>query len=291
MQSRHHRFLPIVTSIALLLTFVSNVFSADVKSKPKPEYPPYATVLKGFEKIVSTADGKKSLYTIWVRKKDNQMYAELPSSFASKKYFFATTLASGDKFAGLQGRDILAYWRKYDKRLALISPNIEIRSSGDSGSKSSVKRLFTDRLILDVPIVTKGPSGGPVIDMDSLLVGHSASFFGQRFNTRLVAIKKAKAFPENVELAFEAPDASGKLMTLHYSISALKSSKGFKSRAADTRIGYFTTAYSDFGKYSSDETRIRYINRWNLKKADPKLKLSPPKKPLIFYIEHTTPVR
>ena len=36
---------------------------------------------------------------------------------------------------------------------------------------------------------------------------------------------------------------------------------------------------------------MRYINRWHLEKADPKLKLSPPKEPIVFYIEHTTPIR
>ncbi len=71
----------------------------------------------------------------------------------------------------------------------------------------------------------------------------------------------------------------------------MKPSDGFKPRKADQRVGYFTTAYSDFGKYQDDETRVRYITRWHLEKADAKLKLSPPKEPIVFYIEHTTPVR
>ena len=34
-----------------------------------------------------------------------------------------------------------------------------------------------------------------------------------------------------------------------------------------------------------------YINRWHLEKRDPKLKLSPPKEPIRFYVEYTAPVR
>ena len=34
-----------------------------------------------------------------------------------------------------------------------------------------------------------------------------------------------------------------------------------------------------------------YINRWHLQKRDSKLKLSPPKEPIRFYVEHTAPVR
>ncbi|MEZ6317232.1 MAG: hypothetical protein R3B49_00560 [Phycisphaerales bacterium] len=33
------------------------------------------------------------------------------------------------------------------------------------------------------------------------------------------------------------------------------------------------------------------MTRWNLEKADPSLKLSPPKQPIVYYIEYTTPVR
>src|SRR5690606_13357796 len=36
---------------------------------------------------------------------------------------------------------------------------------------------------------------------------------------------------------------------------------------------------------------VRYANRWHLEKRDPSLKLSPPKEPIVYYIEHTVPVR
>ena len=85
--------------------------------------------------------------------------------------------------------------------------------------------------------------------------------------------------------------SNGNLKTLHYSISKIEGTPVFKPRKADQRIGYFTTSYSDYGKYEGDDTEVRYINRWHLEKRDPKLKLSPPKKPIVFYIEHTTPVR
>ncbi|HID22690.1 MAG TPA: DUF5117 domain-containing protein, partial [Planctomycetaceae bacterium] len=283
--------------------------SAPTKTtKPKPEFPPYSQILQGYEKVVSTADGQKSFYTIWIRKKDGQMLGELPRGFESQRHFIAMTVSSGDRFAGLQAGDMYVYWRRYDKRLALIEPNVSIRSTGDPESKNSVRRLFTDRVVLEVPILTIGPGGGPVIDMDALLVGQASKFFGPSvrvLSKNLVRIVKAKAFPQNVEIAFEVPVArpvrvrpslsgktsAGTLQTLHYSISLIPTNSKYKPRKADERIGFFTTSYSDLGKYSDDETRVRYINRWHLEKRDPKLKVSPPLKPIVFYIEHTTPVR
>ncbi len=297
---------------ALLLCAAQSSAQDDKDKKEGPEFRPHADVLKDFKRVTAPND-EKSLYTIWVREKDSQMFAELPSSFASDRYFIALTIASGERYAGLQSGDLYVYWRRYDKRLALIAPNVGVRSTGDDESKASVKRLFTDRVLLDVPIETIGPGGGPVIDMDQLLIEQSHLLLGrpiidQRLK-RVYSIKSAKAFPNNVELAFEVPTVpdpldrfdpqrqvkveppqSGRLQTLHYSISRIDASPGYKPRLADQRVGYFSTVYVDLGKISDEETRIRYINRWHLEKRESKLKLSPPKKPITFYIEHTTPV-
>jgi hypothetical protein len=270
-----------------------------------PDYPPYPEVIKDYEKVVSTMDGKPSMYTIWLRRKDNQVLAELPPDYVARKYFIAMTVASGDTYAGLQAGDMYVYWRPYDKRLALMEPNLGMRTSAPE-AQSSVKRLFTDRVILDTPILTMSPQGGPVIDLDAVLVGQSARFFGTPItNAGLVTVKTAKAFPQNIEVSFEAPmaggggrfhflgggDAGGRLKTIHYSISVIPDSTGYQARVADQRVGYFTTTHTDLGKYKDEEKRIRYVNRWKLEKADPSLALSPPKEPIIFYIEHSTPVR
>jgi len=256
--------------------------------------PSWEDVSKGFEKVRSTADGD-SFYGVWVNRQTNQMLAELPRGFQNQKHFFAMTVAGGEIFAGLQLGDYYVYWKQYgDDRLALVAPQISVRSSGEQGSRDSVERIFRDRVILDVPILTRGPSGQPVIDMDDMLVGQASKFFGRRaagLQRQLSEISKAKAFPQNVELAFDVPDRNGTIKTFHYSISLIRGTPGYQTREADTRVGYFTTSYRDLGKVKRDEVARRYINRWHLEKAEPSLKMSPPKEPIVFYVEHTTPVR
>jgi hypothetical protein len=46
---------------------------------------------------------------------------------------------------------------------------------------------------------------------------------------QLATIKTAKAFPGNVELAFEIPMADGLLKTLHYSISEITPNPGLQA--------------------------------------------------------------
>ncbi|HRQ73501.1 MAG TPA: zinc-dependent metalloprotease [Phycisphaerales bacterium] len=255
---------------------------------------PFDEVSKGYRKVVSTADGSESFYGLWVREKDGQMLAELPRGYDRQRHFIAMTVAGGDIWAGLQAGDRYFYWKRYGNRLAMIEPNYGTRSTGDQESRSSVNRIFTDRVILDIPILANGPSGQPVIDMDDLLVGQASTFFGGQSrgaNTRLATIAKSKAFPENIEVAFEMPVQGGILRTFHYSISLIPENTGYKPRQADNRVGFFTTSYRDLGKFDEDEKWVRYVNRWKLEKADPKLRLSPPKEPIVFYVEHTVPVR
>ncbi len=266
------------------------------KPKKKPDFPPFSKVSEGFTKVVSTADGGKSLYTIWTREKDGQMLAELPRNIEKQNLYIATTISAGIPTAGIQFGTFYAKWKKYDKRLALLAPNLEVRTTGDQESKNSHTELFTDRVILDIPIIAKGPSGGYVIDLDELLVGKAKSFFGgiaSGINSKLVTISKAKAFSKNVEISITAPvrPNNNRLTTFSYSFSVLPERTGYKPRKADPRVGYFATAYQDLAKVPDDDSYTRYINRWKLEKADPKLKLSPPKEPIVFYIDHTVPIR
>ena len=281
----------------LMLTLLAALPAWAQDSKPekkkKPEFKSVADVTEGYTEI-EVQDGSTPFFRMWKKDSTGSLLAELPADYASSKtrHFIAPTVAGGEEFAGLQADSFYVYWRKYGKRVALVAENLSIKGS-DEESKSSVKRLFTDRVMLSVPIIAMDSGKGPVIDLTGLLVGNASTFLGSKYRPQssLVKIKKAKAFPHNIEVAFEVPMSNGNLKTLHYSISRIRGTDGYKPRKADQRIGYFTTSYDDYGKYESDETAVRYINRWHLEKRDPDLKLSPPKKPIVFYIEHTTPVR
>lgn len=262
-------------------------------SKRSDDFRPWAEVSKDYERVISTTDGD-TFFGLYRRSRDNQMLAELPRGWQSQKHFIAMTLPTGEIFAGLQAGDIYCYWKRIDKRMVLVAPNLDVRSTGDRESKAAIQNHFTDRVIIDVPIECMGPNGQPVIDLDQMLVGNIGTFYGGMAagaNPRLATIAAAKAFPKNIEVAFNLPTAGGRLKTFHYSISLIEENPGYKPRVADERVGYFTTSFRDLGKFRDDQVSVRYINRWHLEKADASRKMSPPKEPIIFYVEHTVPIR
>jgi hypothetical protein len=278
-----------INKTILITSLVLSVASTSI-AKPKK----FEEVNEGYTKVVSTIDGATPLFGLWKNAKEQQLLAELPRGWNRKKFFIAVTPSAGVTFAGLQGNEAYVYLRQYDDRLAFISPEISVRSTGDKSSKDSVDTIFTDTVLIDVPIVATGPSGQPVIDLDDLLVGNASKIAGsvaRGVNKNLASISKAKSFPKNLEVAYEMPTSGGKFKIIHYSISEVPERGSYKPRKADERVGFFGTTFRDLGQYHDEDKWIHYINRWDLQKRDSKLSLSPPKKPIVFYIEHTVPVR
>lgn len=254
------------------------------------DLPKFEDVSKDYTKVVSTADGADSMYTLYRNSKEHQVLAELPRNFSNQKIFIASSIAGGSSYTGWQWNDTYCYWRRINDTLVLMEPELQYKARGNTHIEASVNRTYSDRVLLSVPVVTNGPNGGPVIDLDALLVGNS-SRFALRVDPRLTTVESVKAFPQNVELTFEGPGQDGRLVQIHYSISTIPQTN-YAPREADERIGYFMTVFKDFAKDSDDGKQfVRYINRWNLRKRDASLAISPPEKPIIFYVEHTVPVK
>jgi hypothetical protein len=263
-------------------------------AKPKPDFPPFAEVAEGYEKVVSRADGDKSLYTVYVKEKEHQLLAELDPGFEGQRIYIATSIAGGSRRTGWQWKELYCYWTRHDKMLVLMEPQLLRQARGgkqDEELKLAVQRTYNDRVVTSVPILTMGPNRGPVIDLDDLLVRKSETFTGMKGNAALARVGGVKAFPGNVEIPVTIPMDRGEMTTLHYSISVIPKTD-YQPREADDRVGYFLTVFKDLTKMSPDGTNfVRYINRWNLRKRDASLSLSPPAEPIVFYIEHTVPVR
>lgn len=277
-------------SAAILATLAGSVSAGDFES-----------AVKGYEKV-PVAPGQGEFYTLYTREKDAQVLAELPKNFEGKRFYLVATIAAGTPQVGVYSiwNDQVGvptktvYWSKRNDQLMLIEPNLSVRSSGDQESKAGVERVNTDRVILTVPIIATGPGGGPLIDLDQALIGNSGQFLGRflsRANTSLAKLTKAKVFPNNIELGFELPRANGQMAQVRFSLGMPEKSKGFEPRIADRRVGIYYESFADRAINDGTSQTVRYANRWHIQKADPSLKMSPPREPIVYHIEHTTPLR
>jgi hypothetical protein len=95
-------------AFSLAAILATSLWAADApdSAKPKPDFPPHTEVLKDYRQVISTIDKTNTLFSVWIRDKDQQVLAAFPQNFAQKKFFIALSIACGERFAGLQAGDM-----------------------------------------------------------------------------------------------------------------------------------------------------------------------------------------
>jgi outer membrane biosynthesis protein TonB len=207
--------------------------------------------------------------------------------------------------------DWLWQFRKVNDSIQIVRRNIRFKADSGTPEAKSVEVAYSDSILYSLPILATGDGGGDVIDMATVFMSDLPKLsrdVGGSFARDRSTWDNVKGFPNNIEFRVAAtysvyryyygssyssndsPDANSVGVTIHYSISKLPST-GYSSRLADNRIGYFTTTHKNFSRNEKDDHLVRYINRWNIQKADSSATLSPPKKPIVFWIEKTVPFK
>lgn len=258
--------------------------------------------------------GMKSVSGMWnIYHKDQQLLVDFSQGHLNQNFIVLTSIARGISRGmvlggmtwGMGDEERLWTFTKVGEKLHVIRRNVRFKASAGSPEGSAVKLAYSDSVLYALPILTTTPTGGLLVDMTRIFmsddedigrnIGPGFSFAHDRSTWA-----KVKAFPQNVELQVAAvysggaqfdtvADSRGVQVNVHYSISMLPTS-GYTPRVADDRVGYFLTVLKDFSDKSDNQHFVRYINRWNLQKADASAKLSPPKDPIIFYLEKTIPI-
>jgi hypothetical protein len=184
---------------------------------------------------------------------------------------------------------------------------VRFRANKNSPEERAVRNAYTDSVLFSLPVVTKGPKGGDLVDLTPVFMSDlpqiSQVLSGFSFAANKSVWDAVKGFPDNVEIEVAATyasggqrsfdsvaDSRGVTLNVHYSISKIPQTD-YQPRLADDRVGYFLTVVKDYSKVGENDRFVRYINRWNLKPADSSLARSVPKQPIIFWIEKTVPFK
>ena len=292
--------------VAASSTTTSTSGSAAAKTAAKPKFPP-------FDKVLAKAKKYEGLINLY--RKDNKLFAELKSSNFNKDFIVLISIArgigQGSLLGGMSwgfGDDWIWQFRKADaNRVLIVRRNVRFKANKGSPEERAVKLAYTDSTLFSLPVVTKGPSGGLIVDLTPIFMSDlpeiSRALPGFGISPSKSSWAETKTFDRNVEIEVAAtyassgrrsfdtvPDSRGVTVNVHYSISRLPST-GYKPRLADDRVGYFLTVIKDFSRSGDQDRFVRYVNRWQLEKSDPKADRSPPKQPIRFYLEKTIPFK
>lgn len=275
---------------------------AEAETKEAKKKSKFETLTEGMTKV----EGLLTLYH-----NDQKLLVALAPNDLNKNYIVLTSIArgisSGMVLGGMSwgfGDDIIWTFKKVGEKIHVLRRNVRFKAKAGTPEADAVKLAYSDSVLYALPIQTT-EKGAHVVDMTQIFMSDAPQIgraigSGFRFVADRSTWAKVKAFENNVELQVAAvysgsreletvSDPRGVQVNVHYSISELPKND-YKPRKADDRVGYFLTVIKDFSDDDDDQHFVRYINRWNLQKKDPDAEFSPPKDPIIFYMEKTVPV-
>jgi hypothetical protein len=122
---------------------------------------------------------------------------------------------------------------------------------------------------------------------DEVMFDVTAHYFTQSIAT---SFPNAPAGAPQPTIPSFVPDVRSLFLGLHYSLARLPDTP-MASRAADPRVGYFTTTVADFSDDVTRSPRERFVNHWRLEKKDPAAPLSEPVKPITYWLDRTIPAK
>ncbi|MEH2440709.1 zinc-dependent metalloprotease [Nostoc sp.] len=293
------------------LPVVENLVSTDnnLAKNRKQDFCRLNKVVKGIDKL-------EGLFTLYCTDNSGKIYLEIKPEQLNKDYLAIVTLESGvgerGIYSGLPLSDFLFYFQRVNNRLHFVVRNVKFRAESKP-EKRSLARSFSDSVLYSLEIANIDPQNENIlINLDELLMQDfpgltpflkSSLQADYRLDGRKSYFGEINSFPENVEIEsiygfsslegsnlVTVPDSRALTLKVHYSFSQLRENNGYIPRLADDRVGYFITAFQDLSNNNPHESFVRYINRWHLEPSNPNAALSPPKKPIVYWIENAVPL-
>jgi hypothetical protein len=277
--------------------------AAATTTKPEHKLPEWNTVIEGAKQI----DG---LFPLYYNEKEEKLFMAIRKHQLEEELILPISIARG---AGMMflGGDTLNFgnqwiisFRRVADRILVVRRNVKFKADAGSPQADAVKVSYNDSIIASLPVKSE-QNDQALIDLGDLFMTDLADIGVQPDQSRSTWAK-VKAFPENLEIEVAAvfnmgsrgffsrffddsvADPRGAQVVIHYGLSKVPSSS-YHSRNADDRVGHFLSTVRDFSKDIHDTPSVRYVTRWDLEKADASAKMSPPKKPIVFWIEKTVP--
>jgi hypothetical protein len=288
------------------------LFGALAPALAQESKPEAASSKPPHEALLKDAKTYPGMFTVY--ETPEKVFVELGANDYNSEYLVLISIAKGigqgSLLGGMSwgfGDDWVWTFRKIGDKVHVIRKNVRFKATQGTPEARAVVNAYTDSVLFSLPANIKGPKGGDLIDVTPIFMSDlpqiSQVLPGFSFSQPKSTWATVKAFPNNVELEVAATYASsgamnietvadtrGVTINVHYSISKIPST-GYQPRLADPRVGYFLTVVKDFSNKSDRDQFVRYINRWDLRKADPTAAVSPPVKPIKFWIEKTVPFK
>ncbi|MEM9262731.1 MAG: DUF5117 domain-containing protein, partial [Pseudomonadota bacterium] len=295
---------------AVLGLVLVSCFALPAFAQQGDEFPSIATATENFER-------KEGFFTIYRNLSTGEALMEVDASKLGKEFISFSYTENGVPFVNhfrgsYRDNRILTLKRNF-KTLQLINKNTRYFFDPEKAISRAADANISDAVLAALPIVAadlKTDNPKYLVKIDFLLLtdalypvgGTSARAGMGGIAQDRTGYKEIRTYPNNVDFIVDyvfsnrSPRGSAEnladpraiTVTMQHSFIAMPED-GYEPRLDDYRVGYFTERVTDLTSESAAPYRD-LISRWRLEKKDPDAPLSDPVKPIVWWIENTTPV-
>lgn len=273
-----------------------------------------------FEKIASESNlVSRGMFNVYAQ--DGKYYFEIPVSLLQRDMLVVNKLqrvpfelndAGVNRGTNYETQMIRFEWNKEEKKIRVRQSRPLPESPENDAITRSVRDNFISPLIADFKLeACNADSTAVIIQINDIYDGSETSInnvfdninLGTSAIKDLSRIMSIKAFPNNIvatsELTTKVREGMSAVnVTVEVSSSlVLLPEKPMIGRLDDPKVGYFTKDLLYFSDSQQKTEEKKYITRWRLepkpedREAYLRGELVEPEKPIVFYIENSTPYR
>lgn len=273
-----------------------------------------------FEKIASESNlVSRGMFNVYAQ--NGKYYFEIPVSLLQRDMLVVNKLqrvpfelndAGVNRGTNYETQMIRFEWNKEEKKIRVRQSRPLPESPENDAITRSVRDNFISPLIADFKLeACNADSTSVIIQINDIYDGSETSInnvfdninLGTSAIKDLSRIMSIKAFPNNIvatsELTTKVREGMSAVnVTVEVSSSlVLLPEKPMMGRLDDPKVGYFTKDLLYFSDSQQKTEEKKYITRWRLepkpedREAYLRGELVEPEKPIVFYIENSTPYR
>jgi hypothetical protein len=273
----------------------------------------------GIEDKIKMCRKFEGLFTLYQDTTDGKLFLLVKGEQFEREYIYWSYAENGPVGAGMNKGSFryneLIRLRKYFDRIDFELVNNRYHFDPANPLSRSAEANISHALLLSEKIVARDDSSNRyLIEAGNLYIDEKldrvrpartenspAGLLGSlnKGKSRVLSIRN---YPQNtdvvVELVYDnsALSSAGTDMADGRSVSVRLQhtflelpTDGYLARRDDPRIGFFHTQFDDMT--STETVNYRdFINRWHLIKKNPEQKISEPVRPIVWWIENTTPI-
>ena len=299
-------YLPILFTLVFSLGInAQKKDSTEKEKKPKKE--------KTYEEII-TKDAITDDGLFKVHKVKDKYYYEIADSLLGRDMLMVTRIVKMATELPLNRHKMseqVLKWEKFDNNIFLKQASYSKFANDSLPISIAVSNSNFEPIISSFKIAVENKENNShVIDVTSLYKSDIKIFgFPQSsrkgykitsLDSKLSFIESIRSFPLNIETKHiktykSSNSRNGQISMVLNNSMILLPKKPMKRRYFDQRVGWFTSAQTDYGIDNQEAETVRYLDRWRLEIKDEDIdkfkngELVEPKKPIVYYLDPATP--